>query len=54
MTRGRTFQPDSSCASSSACISLYVEMSLRSVRIMIIATTPVRKSAIMSELTIEK
>jgi hypothetical protein len=48
-----SFQPVSSCASSADSSSLYCEMSRRSVRIMIIATMPVRNSTIMSELMME-
>mmetsp|Transcript_22560 Transcript_22560/g.89597 ORF Transcript_22560/g.89597 Transcript_22560/m.89597 type:complete len:290 (-) Transcript_22560:709-1578(-) len=46
-----SFQPDSSSSSGAA---LYAEMSFLRVLKRIIATTPVRKRTIMSELTMEK
>ena len=48
-----SFQPVSSSTSSVASTALYRLKSRCSVRIMIIATMPVRKSTIMRELTIE-
>ena len=46
-----SFQPVSSAASSAVSRSLYAEMSLRSVRSMIIATIPVKNSSTINELT---
>mmetsp|Transcript_23134 Transcript_23134/g.71540 ORF Transcript_23134/g.71540 Transcript_23134/m.71540 type:complete len:232 (-) Transcript_23134:489-1184(-) len=48
-----SFQPVSSCASSTVSSWLYFEMSRCSVRSMIMATMPDRKSTIISELMIE-
>ena len=45
-----SFQPVSSWASSAVSSWLYLEMSRCSVRIMIMATMPLRNSTIMSEL----
>mmetsp|Transcript_9611 Transcript_9611/g.33800 ORF Transcript_9611/g.33800 Transcript_9611/m.33800 type:complete len:219 (-) Transcript_9611:698-1354(-) len=48
-----SFQPDSSCESSSVDSSLYLAMSRFSARIRIMAIMPVRKSTIMRELMME-
>ena len=48
-----SFQPVSSSTSSVTSVALYLARSRCSVRIMIIATMPVRKRTIISELTIE-